>query len=82
MGKVPDGSTCKPCDDGGYTTDSLTCNPCYVNEVVNSAGTGCRCADDHYDAAAGEILCYGIGSSWEVSHYVGADATPTGLRRA
>ena len=37
--------------------------------MLRHAGTGCICADGHYDAAAGLLVCYDSGADWSTSDF-------------
>jgi predicted outer membrane repeat protein len=74
------GTTCQLCPQmpkAQYTDDSETCKQCPVNQQVNAKGTGCSCADGHYDASLGPLICYAVGESWAAADFGAAVAGQT-----
>jgi hypothetical protein len=69
----PGGATdCKRCDsDNEYPDpdDNARCLECQDLMTVKDDGSGCRCADEFYDARAELLVCYEIGKSWLASDF-------------
>jgi hypothetical protein len=54
--------------------DNTRCLVCQDPMTVKDDGSGCRCADAHYDARAELLVCYEVGESWSAADFDGAPA--------
>jgi hypothetical protein len=54
--------------------DNTRCLVCQDPMTVKDDGSGCRCADAHYDARAELLVCYEVGESWLATDFKAAPA--------